>query len=113
MASFTKKRGSWDRNVYDTTYSLIALADMGIHDPEGCRWLFDNYGPEWEHPGTTALVIMALVKQGATQDEYRDLIDGRARWLLEKRGPDGGWKNIATSNIVMQSLLMIGSYNFV
>jgi len=103
-----KKEGSWDRNVYDTTYSLIALADMGIHDPEGCRWLFDNYGPEWEHPGTTALVIMALVKQGATQDEYRDLIDGRARWLLEKRGPDGGWKNIATSNIVMQSLLMIG-----
>lgn len=106
---FSQKRdSSWNSNVYDTTYSLIALADMDAHDPEGCRWLFDNYGPQWEHPGTTALIITALVKQGATQDEYRDLIDERSCWLLEKRESDGGWKNIATSNIVMQSLLMLG-----
>ncbi len=103
-----KREGSWNGNVYDTTYSLIALADMDVHDPEGCRWLSDNYGPQWEHVGTTALIITALVKQGATQDEYRDLIDERARWLLEKRESDGGWKNIATSNIVMQPLLMLG-----
>lgn len=106
---FSQKRdGSWNSNVYDTTYSFIALADMDVHDPEGCRWLSDNYGPQWEHVGTTALIITALVKQGATQDEYRDLIDERACWLLEKRESDGGWKNIATSNIVMQSLLMLG-----
>lgn len=103
-----KREGSWNSNVYDTTYSLIALADMAVHDPEGCRWLSDNHGPQWEHPGTTALIITALVKQGATQDEYRDLIYERACWLLEKRESDGGWKNIATSNIVMQSLLMLG-----
>lgn len=103
-----KRDGSWNNNVYDTTYSLIALADMGIYDPEGCRWLSDHYGPEWEYPGTTALVIMALIKQGAVQDEYRAFTDERACWLLEKRESDGGWKNIATSNIVMQSLLMMG-----
>ena len=102
------KEGSWNDNVYDTTYSLIALADMDIHDPEGCRWLFDNYGPQWEHVGTTALIITALIKQGAIQGEYHDFIDERAYWLLEKRELDGGWKNIATSNIVMQSLLMMG-----
>ena len=103
-----KKEGSWNGNVYDTTYSLVALADMGIHDPDGCQWLLDNYGPEWEHPGTTALVVVALVKQGAMQDEYHGFIEDRALWLLEKRELDGGWKNIATSNIVMQSLLMTG-----
>ncbi|OPY21180.1 MAG: Prenyltransferase and squalene oxidase repeat protein [Methanomethylovorans sp. PtaU1.Bin093] len=103
-----KKEGSWNGNVYDTAYSLIALADMDIHDPDGCQWLLDNYGPEWEHPGTTALVVMALVKQGAMPDEHHGFIEKRARWLLEKRELDGGWKNIATSNIVMQSLLMTG-----
>jgi hypothetical protein len=103
-----EREGSWNGNVYDTTYSLIALADMDVHDPEGCRWLFDNYGSEWEHAGTTALVIIALVEQGAIQGEYRGLINERACWLLEKRESDGGWKNIATSNIVMQSLLMMG-----
>lgn len=103
-----KREGSWNANVYDTTYSLIALADMDIHDPEGCRWLVDHYGSEWEHPGTTALVSMALVKQGAIQGCYHDFIHDKKHWLLEKRGADGGWKNIATSNIVMQSLLMMG-----
>lgn len=103
-----KKEGSWNGNVYDTAYSLIALADMDIHDPDGCQWLLDNYGPEWEHPGTTALVVMALVKQGAMQDEHHGFIEERALWLLEKSELDGGWKNIATSNIVMQSLLMRG-----
>lgn len=101
-----KKEGSWNGNVYDTAYSLIALADMDIHDPDGCQWLLDNCGPDWEHPGTTALVILALVKQGTMQSEYYGFIEERARWLLEKRELDGGWKNIATSNIVMQSLLM-------
>ncbi|WP_367344239.1 prenyltransferase/squalene oxidase repeat-containing protein [Methanomethylovorans sp.] len=104
-----KKGDAWNDNVYDTAYSLIALADMDIQDPAGYQWLLDNYGPEWEHPGTTALVIMALAKQDTTmQDEYHDLVKERALWLLEKRGLDGGWKNIATSNIVMQSLLMLG-----
>lgn len=101
-----RKEGSWNGNVYDTAYSLIALADMDIHDPDGCQWLLDNCGPDWEHPGTTALVILALVKQGTMQSEYYGFIEERARWLLEKRELDGGWKNIATSNIVMQSLLM-------
>ncbi|MBC7084855.1 MAG: terpene cyclase/mutase family protein [Methanomethylovorans sp.] len=103
-----KKEGSWNSNVYDTAYSLIALADMGIHDSEGCCWLFENYGHDWEHPGTTSLVIMALVKQGAIDKMYRDFIDERRYWLLEKRESNGGWKNIATSNIVIQSLLMSG-----
>ena len=43
----SQKGDAWNDNVYDTAYSLIALADMDIQDPAGYQWLLDNYGPEW------------------------------------------------------------------
>ncbi|MCL7410214.1 MAG: hypothetical protein M8350_00160 [Methanosarcinaceae archaeon] len=102
--------GSWNGNVYDTTYALAALADMGESNKDGCLWLVDNYGADWEHVGTTALIITALWKQDALSGSavYRDLINERAEWILSQRGAAGGWEFISTSNIVMQALMLVG-----
>ena len=102
--------GSWNGNVYDTTYALAALADMGESNKDGCRWLVDHYGTDWEHVGTTALVITALWKQDKLSGSavYRNLINERAEWILSQRETDGGWKFISTSNIVMQALMLVG-----
>ena len=101
---------SWNGNVYDTTYALVALADMGESNADSCKWLVDNYGVEWEHVGTTALIITALWKQDALSGSavYRDFINERAEWILSQRGADGGWKFISTSNIVIQALILVG-----
>ncbi|MBN2110737.1 MAG: hypothetical protein JW705_06590 [Methanosarcinaceae archaeon] len=110
-----QKHGAWGNDVYDTTYALAALADMGVRNREGCSWLVDNYGPAWEHPGTTALVITALIKQGMLgkkggndNSDPGGFIAERAVWMLSKRAEKGGWKNPATSNIVMQALILAG-----
>ena len=102
--------GSWNGDVYDTTYTLAALADMGESNDSGCRWLVDNYGADWEHVGTTALIITALWKQDKLSDSavYRDFINERAEWILSQREINGGWKFISTSNIVMQALMLVG-----
>ncbi|WP_340819199.1 hypothetical protein [Methanolobus sp. WCC4] len=112
----SKKTGSsWNDDVYDSTYALMALADMGHHDPEGCRWLIDNYGPKWEHPGTTALIITALIKQSGCREEnengYAGFIDERAKWIISQKEHDAAWKTLATSNLVIQSLILAGSKN--
>lgn len=101
---------SWNDDVYDTTYALAALADMGKSNEDGCQWLVENYGAEWEHVGTTALVITALWKQDTLSGSavYRDFINERAEWILSQREADGGWKFISTSNIVMQALMLVG-----
>ena len=101
---------SWNGDVYDTTYALAALADMGESNEDGCRWLVDNYGADWEHVGTTALVITALWKQDTLSGSavYRDFISERAEWILSQRETGGGWKFISTSNIVMQALMLVG-----
>ena len=105
--------GSWNENVYDTTYALVALADMGESNEDGCQWLVDNYGADWEHVGTTALIISALWKQDKLLGSaiYRDFINERAEWILSERKIDGGWKFISTSNIVMQALMLVGFKN--
>ena len=102
--------GSWNGDVYDTTYALVALADMGELNENGCRWLVDNYGADWEHVGTTALIITALWKQDKLSGStvYRDFINERAEWILSERETDGGWKFTSTSNIVMQALMLVG-----
>ena len=102
--------GSWNKNVYDTTYALAALADMGESSEDGCRWLVDNYGADWEHVGTTALVITALWKQDELSGSavYHNFINERAEWILSQRETNGGWKFISTSNIVMQALMLVG-----
>ncbi len=52
--------GNWNNNEIDTSYALIALSDNGIRNAQGCEWLLKNYGPKWEHVGTTSLIITAL-----------------------------------------------------
>ncbi|WP_292467161.1 hypothetical protein [Methanolobus sp.] len=99
---------SWNDDVYDSTYSLIALADMGCYNEKGCRWLVENYGKQWEHPGTTALIITALIKQDKLLKEgvFSDIIRDRARWIISQKEKNGAWKTLATSNLVIQSLIL-------
>ncbi|MEL4305844.1 prenyltransferase/squalene oxidase repeat-containing protein [Methanococcoides sp. LMO-2] len=110
MASRQQDNGSWDNDVYDTTYALIALADMDVHEPNGCRWLVENYGEKWEHVGTTSLIITALIKQSdlVQTNMYPDFVRERAGWIFSERNEDGGWKFISTSNLVIQALSIAG-----
>jgi hypothetical protein len=105
-----KKGSSWNEDVYDTAYSLGALADMEISDREGCDWLYKNYGPAWEQVGTTSLIISALKKQEnlTGNSDFEEFIRERAEWVLSKRGQDGGWEHISTSNLVIQALILAG-----
>ncbi len=100
-----QKDGNWNNSEIDTSYALIALADAGIRNEAGCEWLSRNYGAKWEHAGTTSLVLMALIKQN--KPGYDGFIKNRAQWLISKR-KDGGWTYIATSNLVMQALILSG-----
>lgn len=105
-----KNGSSWNEDVYDTAYSLGALADMEVPDREGCNWLYKNYGPAWEQVGTTSLIISALKKQeNLTKSRYfEEFICERAEWILSKREQDGGWEHISTSNLIIQALLLTG-----
>ncbi|MDI9395977.1 MAG: hypothetical protein QM426_11455 [Euryarchaeota archaeon] len=105
-----KNGGSWNEDVYDTAYSIGALADMEVSDREGCDWLYENYGPAWEQVGTTSLIISALKKQEKLTEsrDFEEFIRNRAEWVLSKRGQDGGWEHISTSNLVIQALLLAG-----
>jgi hypothetical protein len=100
-----QKNDNWNNNEIDTSYALIALGDHDIKNEIGCQWLICNYGNKWEHPGTTSLIITALSKQDKTR--YRDFIKDRANWLISKR-ENGGWTYIATSNLVIQALILSG-----
>ena len=101
-----QQRGdNWNNSEIDTAYALMALGDRKIKNEPGCEWLVRNYGPKWEHPGTTSLIITALSIQD--KEKYRDFIKDRAIWLLSKR-EDGGWTYIATSNLVIQALILAG-----
>lgn len=100
-----QRSDNWNNNEIDTAYALIALGDCGVKNEKGCNWLVSNYGPKWEHPGTTSLIITALSKQD--KEKYSDFIKDRAIWLLSKR-EDGGWTYIATSNLVIQALILAG-----
>ncbi|MFA4957626.1 MAG: hypothetical protein WC556_11725 [Candidatus Methanoperedens sp.] len=100
-----QKNDNWNNNEIDTAYALIALGELGIKNETGGQWLVHNYGEKWEHPGTTSLIITALSKQDKTR--YEDFIADRANWLISKR-EEGGWKYIATSNLVIQALILSG-----
>ncbi|MCX9085399.1 MAG: hypothetical protein OIN87_11455 [Candidatus Methanoperedens sp.] len=100
-----QKDDNWNNNEIDTAYALMALGDGRIKNENGCEWLVRNYGVKWEHPGTTSLIITALEKQD--KKKYEDFIKDRAEWLISKR-QDGGWTYIATSNLVIQALLISG-----
>ncbi|HET8687438.1 MAG TPA: hypothetical protein VFM18_12360, partial [Methanosarcina sp.] len=105
-----KSKNSWNEDIYDTAYALAALADMGTQDRGGCNWLFENYCPAWEQVGTTSLIITALKKQDnlAKTRTFETFIQEKARWILSKKRPDGGWTHISTSNLAIQALLLAG-----
>ena len=105
-----KSNNSWNRDVYDTAYALAALADMETQDKSGCNWLYEHYCPAWEQVGTTSLIITALKKQDnlAKTKTFETFIREKAEWILSKRGLDGGWKYISTSNLAIQALLLAG-----
>ncbi|WMW24229.1 terpene cyclase/mutase family protein [Methanolobus sediminis] len=105
-----QNNGSWNEDVYDSTYALAALADLGFFNPQGCWWLIENYREKWEHPGTTALVITALIKQGKTgnTNEYDIFIEEKAKWIISRKEKNNSWKTPATSNLVIQSLMLAG-----
>jgi squalene cyclase len=97
---------NWNNSEIDTAYALMALGECRIKNEKGCNWLVSNYGRKWEHPGTTSLIITALSIQD--KEKYRDFIKDRAIWLLSKR-EDSGWTYIATSNLVIQALILAGA----
>jgi hypothetical protein len=105
-----KSKNFWNEDVYDTAYALGALADMGTHDIDGCRWLYENYCPAWEQVGTTSLIITALKKQEnlAERKDFEIFIEDRAEWILSRKGKEGGWEHISTSNLAIQALLLAG-----
>jgi hypothetical protein len=105
-----KSKNSWNLDVYDTAYALAALADMGTQDKAGCNWLYEHYCPAWEQVGTTSLIITALKKQDnlAKTKTFETFIREKAEWILSKRGLDGGWEHISTSNLAIQALILAG-----
>ena len=96
--------GSWG-DIYDTTYILRALSLLGMQNKRGCQWIVDNYDTKWEHVGTTALIIMALVEQGFECPEF---IEEKARWVQAQEQSGGGWVHLATSNLAIQALMVVG-----
>jgi hypothetical protein len=100
-----QNNNNWNNNEIETSYALIALADAGLKNEPGCEWLFRNYSKNWEYPGTTSLILMALIKQN--KHIYKDFINNRASWLLSKRR-ESGWIYIVVSNLVLQALILSG-----
>ncbi len=105
-----QSEGSWNNDVYDTVYALSSLADMGSYNLKGCTWLTENYSEKWEHPGTTALVITALIKQANLVNEktHSKFIRDRAEWIISQKETEGAWRTPATSCLVIQSLILAG-----
>ncbi|ADI73022.1 conserved hypothetical protein [Methanohalobium evestigatum Z-7303] len=108
-----KTDDSWNKDVYDTAYALIALSDMDVSENIGCDWLIENYDTNWEHVGTTSLVITALVKQEKllSSNHYQNFIQNRAEWILSQSDKGGGWSYISTSNLAIQALMLAGYRN--
>lgn len=92
--------GSWNQDVYDTAYSLIALADNGISNPRGCHWLAKSLDKNLAG-GTTALAVTALTRQ----EQHPDLVEIKIPLLADYLSscPFPG-----TGNIVMQALILNG-----
>jgi len=97
--------GSWNDDVYDTCYALIALGIMGRQNRQGVKWLLDNFSGKWMHPGTIALINSALIHQDAKGTD--DQIQCNSLWLLAQC-TDDNWRYTATSCLVVQSLILDG-----
>ena len=97
--------GSWNDDVYDTCYALIALGIMGRKNRQGVDWLLNNFSGKWMHPGTVALINSALIHQDAKG--MADHIRRNSSWLLAQC-TDANWRYMATSCLVVQSLILDG-----
>ncbi|MDR2944776.1 MAG: hypothetical protein LBU81_06855 [Methanosarcinales archaeon] len=105
-------RGRWGENLYDTVYILPALADAGIFEEELCLDLCRNDTSNRQHPGTTALILSALQKQKdlgrfneAADFMIFEFISEKLKWLFSVR-ENGFWKYPATSNLILQTLIL-------
>lgn len=106
------RRSEWSDNFYDAVYILAALAEAGIFEEELSLELCEKDGPDRNHPGTTALVLTALQKQknlGRFGEEadfmLYEFISGKTERLISAR-ENGFWKYPATSNLVLQALVL-------
>jgi len=97
--------GSWNDDVYDTCYALIVLGVMGRQNRQGVDWLLNNFPGKWMHPGTIALINSALIHQDAKG--MADHIRRNSSWLLAQC-TDANWRYMATSCLVVQSLILDG-----
>lgn len=112
ISHLLEHRGGWNENLYDTIYILSALADAGIFEEELSLDLCENDSPDKHHPGTTALILTALQKQKnlgkftkAADVMISDFISKKLNYLTDAR-KDGFWKYTATSNLVLQALIL-------
>jgi len=96
---------SWNDDVYDTCYALIALGVMGRQNRQGVDWLLNNFSGKWMYPGTIALINSALIHQDA--GGMADYIRRNSSWLLAQC-TDANWRYTATSCLVVQSLILDG-----
>ncbi|MCL7412267.1 MAG: hypothetical protein M8353_01435 [ANME-2 cluster archaeon] len=97
--------GSWNNDVYDTCYCLVAMGAAGKANRTGVQWLLDNFSEDWKHPGVIALINSALIRQDPKGTAG---ITGRnSTWLLGQR-TDDHWNYTATSCLVVQSLILDG-----
>ena len=97
--------GSWNDNVYDTCYCLMALGAAGEANRAGVQWLMDNFSEDWKHPGVIALINSALIHQD--RKGTADTTNRNSSWVLAQC-TDGNWKYTATSCLVVQSLILDG-----
>ena len=97
--------GSWNDDVYDTCYALVALGVMGRQNLRGVDWLLNNFSGKWMHPGTIALINSALIHQDTKG--MADHIQRNSLWLLAQC-TNANWRYTATSCLVVQSLILDG-----
>lgn len=99
--------GSWNDDVYDTCYCLIALGVAGelSRAGVGVLWLLDSFSEDWKHSGVISLINSALIHQDP--EGTADTISHNSLWLLAQC-TDGNWKYTATSCLVVQSLILDG-----
>lgn len=97
--------GSWNDDVYDTCYCLMALGTAGEVNRTGVQWLLDTFSEDWKHPGVIALINSALIHQDP--EGTADTTSRNSSWLLAQC-TDGHWKYTATSCLVVQSLILDG-----
>ena len=111
LLSQKKEWGSLD-DIYNAAYALSALADAESFQEEICLDLCESDRPEWQHPGTTALILTALWKQknlGLFSEEADSMIfkfiSEKANQLISVRR-ENHWKYTATSCLVLNALIL-------